>query len=296
MLDVGDGHTIYVHDWGNRDAKNPIMVLHGGPGYGFADRHKRRFDPTKQRIIFHDQRGVGKSTPHGSLEHNTTDKLVDDVEKIADKLGLKQFILTGGSWGSTLALAYTLKYPKRVKTLVIQGIFTGSEQETMYITNGLYRTHFPEIWQRFVDSVPQKYRTNPKAYHSKRLFGSDRQAVIEAAKAIELVEGPLLSLDDRHNPQFAEEYDPSPAQIEMHYLNNLCFMPDRHILNNAHNIKTPTWLVQGRYDFVCPPITAYELSQKMPTAELIWTEAGHSASDRNNYEVLRSLLLQASLS
>jgi proline iminopeptidase len=115
MLEVGDGHILYVHDWGKKDAKNPIVALHGGPGYGFSDKHRRRFDPKKQRVIFHDQRGVGKSTPKGSLEHNTTEDLVEDVEKIAKKLNLKSFIVTGGSWGTTLALAYTTSIQHRQK-------------------------------------------------------------------------------------------------------------------------------------------------------------------------------------
>lgn len=297
MLDVGDGHAIYVHDWGSKDANTPIVVLHGGPGYGFSDRHKKRFDPTIQRVIFHDQRGVGKSTPYGSCDHNTTKHLVEDIEKIAKFLRLNSFTLTGGSWGSTLALAYTLQYPKRVKSLVISGIYTGSQQETDYLHNGLYRTHFPDVWQRLLDKTPTEHHGNPLGYHLERMFGSNEGYAKESAQAYIECEAALSSLDDRFSSADPEEFDPLPAKLEAHYLQNGCFFSeDRYILNNAHNITIPTWIVQGRYDFVCPPITAFELSNKIPKANLLWTQGGHSSSDRNTYEVLQSLLLQASQS
>lgn len=296
-LAVGNGHKLYVHDWGNKDAKYPIVFLHSGPGNGCADKHKQRFNPVQQRVIFHDQRGSGRSTPYGELKRNTTDDLIADIEKIATKLDVPQFILTGASWGSTLALGYALKHPERVKSLVIQGVFTGSKQEVSYLWDGLHRTHFPDTWQRFVASVPEAHRQNPGAYHFERIFSHDKQAVLEAAKAIGNLEGSLVRLDDRFAPSVIDKnFDPTQLRIEAHYNVNDSFFPeDRYIMNNAHKIKTPTWIVQGRYDFVCPPITAHELSQKMPNSQLIWTEAGHSSSDRGNYDVVQSLLLQASL-
>lgn len=295
MLEVDDGHTLYVHDWGKKDAKNPIVVLHGGPGGGFKGKHKERYDPTKQRVIFHDQRGSGRSTPNGSLTNNTTDDLVEDIEKIADKLGLEQFILAGGSWGSTLALAYVLKYPKRVKSMILQGVYTGSQQETDYLAKGMYRTHFPEVWEQYLANTPKAHHEDPSAYHFERILGNDPEAAFESALAFSQMDGSIMSIDDRINPIKPEEFDITCTKIEAQYFTNGCFLPDdRYILNNAHNITTPTWIVQGRFDFSCPPITAYELSQKMPNAELIWTQAGH-ANDRSNYEVMCTLLLQASL-
>jgi proline iminopeptidase len=295
MLDVGDGHALYIHDWGNPKAKTPIVILHGGPGGGFSDRHKQRFDPTKQRVIFHDQRGAGKSTPYGSLENNTTNHLVEDIEKIATHLNLKKFILTGGSWGSTLALLYALKYPSRVKTLILQGIYTASKQEFSYVSNGLYRTHFPEVWQRLLKNTPSEFHDNPTGYHIDRMFGANEGESQKSAQIYTEHETALLRLDDRFTPGTSEDFDPIPAKIMAYYIDkNDCFLSeDRYILNNAHKIKIPTYIVQGRYDFVCPPITAYELSNTIPNASLIWTQAGH-VNDRSNYEVMKTLLLQSS--
>ena len=294
MLDVGDGHAVYIHDWGNPKAKNPIVVLHGGPGYGFSDRHKQRYDPSKQRVIFHDQRGGGKSTPYGSIENNTTDYLVEDVQKIVNYLKLDTFILTGGSWGSTLALMYALKYPEQISALILSGIYTASQQETLYLHNGLYRTHFPDVWQRLLERAPNEHQDDPMAYHLERIFSSNEAEAAESARAYQDCEAALLHLDDRFTPSPEKEFDATPAKLEAHYLSQDCFMPeDRYILHNAHKIKIPTWIVQGRYDFICPPITAYELDQKLPNSTFIWTQAGH-ANDRNNYEVMRTLLLQAS--
>lgn len=293
-LNVSEDHILYVHDWGNKDAKTPIMYLHGGPGGGCGDRHKQRFDPKQQRVIFHDQRGSGKSTPHGSLTHNTTDELIEDIEKIATKLSLDEIVLVGGSWGSTLALAYVLKYPKRVKTLVLQGVYTGSKDETEYLTKGGFRTHFPEVWQQYVATAPDEHSTDPSAYHFDQILGNNSEAAFDSALAFSQMDGSIMSLDDRVSAIKKEDFDITTAKIEAHYFTNGCFFPeDRYILNNAHQITTPTWIVQGRYDFACPPATAYELAKKMPNAELIMTQAGH-ANDRSNYEVMRSLLLQLS--
>lgn len=296
MLNVGNSHTIYVHDWGNKDARHPVIFLHGGPGTGCNDKYKQRFDPTIQRVIFHDQRGSGKSTPYGSLEHNTTKELVEDIEKICGKLKLQDVIVTGSSWGSTLALAYALKYPDRIHAMIINGIFTASQQEVDYLYEGVHRTHFPDAWQRFLDKTPANHHDNPAAYHVERLFGTNEKAALESAVAMTELEGSLLSLDDRFTPiADTSEFDIAPTKIEVHYMRNLCFIPDRYLLENAYKINVPTWIVQGRYDFICPPATAYELHQEMPNSQLIWTQAGHG-NDRNNYEVMRSLLLQASLS
>lgn len=291
FVEVGDGHTLYVHDWGNKTAKIPIIFLHGGPGGGVKDRYKATFDPTQQRVIFFDQRGSGKSLPHGSLEHNTTTDMVEDIEKIAKHLKLKQFILTGGSWGSCLALAYGLAYPERVKAMVLRGIFTGSQAEIDYLDKGHFATHFPDVWDRYLDATPASHRDNPGAYHAKRMLGDDPQAALESAYAYGNVEGSLLSLDDRYTAPSKVDYDPTLSRLEMHYMANRCFLPDRFIMNNAHKLRMPIWLIQGRYDFVCPPVTAYELNEKLPNSQLIWTTAGHS-NDRPNYDANRTILLQ----
>lgn len=246
FIDVGDGHELYVYEWGNPKAKVPIVFLHGGPGVGIKDAYKQRFVPQKQRVIFFDQRGCGKSLPKGSLEHNTTDDLVNDIEKIAKELKIDAFIITGGSWGSCLALAYALKHPQRVHSLVLGGIFTARKSEIEYLDKGGFRTYFPDIWEKYVNSVPRQYQKDPSEYHYKRIFGSDEGAAKKSAYAYsEYLEGPLLSLDDRYTPEKYEEFDPNAMRIELHYLLNNCFLTEGYILKNAHKLKMPVWLVQG---------------------------------------------------
>jgi proline iminopeptidase len=291
FLDVGDGHQLYVQDWGKKDASIPILFLHGGPGASVSDRHKQRFDPVRQRVIFFDQRGAGKSLPKGSIEHNTTKHLIADIETLADHLLMKKFIVTGGSWGSCLALGYALEHPSRIHAMVLSGIYTASRRETDYLDQGGFRNHFPEVWERYTDRAPKEYADNPSEYHYKQAFGKDPEAAKKSIYAYSEMEGSLLFLDDRRTPMEYDTFDPDDMKIELHYLKHGCFMPDRYILKNAHALTMPIWLVQGRYDMVCPPITAYELSKKLPNGQLLWTMAGHG-NDRPNYDVMRTLLLQ----
>ncbi len=291
FIEVGDGHALYMQDWGNSKAKLPILFLHGGPGAGCNDGHKQYFDPKSQRVIFFDQRGSGKSLPYGSLEHNTTDNLINDIEKIANNFKFAQFVIFGGSWGPCLALAYALKYPKRVKAMVLRGIFTGSQTEVDWVDKGKWRTFFPELWDKYLSLTPKSHHADPTAYHDKRILGSNPQAAKESAYACSSVEGGLVKLDDRFYPKPIEEFDPNETRIETHYLTKRCFMPDRYILENAHKLKMPIWLVQGRYDFICPPDTAYELHQKLPNSKLLWTINGHTA-ERESWNVMRTILLQ----
>ncbi len=291
FVEVGDGHQLYVQDWGNKQAKTPIIFLHGGPGAGLKDRHKQRFIGEKQRLIFIDQRGAGKSLPKGSLVHNTSDALVEDIEKIVDYLKIDKFYITGGSWGSCLALQYGIKYPKRVLGMVLSGIFTGRQSEIDYLDDGGFRLFFPDVWDRYLAKTPKQYHSDPSAYHYKRAFGTDKTASKESAYAYAELEGPLLALDDRYVPENFAEFDPDGTRIEMHFLANKCFIPNGFIQKNATKLTMPIWLVQGRYDTVCPPMTAYELDKLLPSSTLIFTIAGHG-NDRPNYEVIRTLLLQ----
>ena len=293
MLGVGNGHTLYVHDWGNPKAKTPIVFLHGGPGGGCHDGYKQRFDPKSQRVIFHDQRGCGRSTPYGSLDHNTTEDLVDDVEKIAARLKLTKFTLTGSSWGSTLALMYALKHPKRIAKLILSGVFTASQSEVDWLDQGYFRIFYPDLWQDFVASVPASQQKDPTTYHAKRILGSDEVKALSSAELYSKLEASLMSLDSRPRPMSRDEtFDPAPAKIETHYMQHNCFLPeDRYVIKNAHKITVPTWIVQGRFDMVCPPITAHELHQRIKDSKLIWTMASHG-NDRSTYDVMRTLFLQ----
>ncbi len=290
MLPVGDGHKLHVYDWGAKEAKLPIIFLHGGPGVEINDKYKQRYEPTKQRVIFFSQRGSGQSTPKGSIQNNTTKELVEDIEKIANFLKLEKFIITGGSWGSCLALVYAIKYPDRIHTMVLGGIYTSTQAENDFLFNGGYKDFFPDVWETFLSRTPKEHHKNPAKYHYMTASGKDKKAAKKSIYAMGEVEHALLSLDDRHAPCNFEEFDPEAMKIEMHYTGNNCFLPEGYIMKNAHKLTMPIWLVQGRYDSVCPPITAYELNKRLPNSELIWTTAGH-ANDRANYDVARTILL-----
>ncbi|HVC36544.1 MAG TPA: alpha/beta fold hydrolase [Candidatus Dormibacteraeota bacterium] len=293
FLDVSHGHKLYVYDWGKSDAKLPIIFLHGGPGSGNNDSHKQRFDPSRQRVIFFDQRGAGKSLPKGSLRANTTTEAIEDIEQIANHLKLKRFILSGGSWGSCLALAYALKYPGRIQAMVLSGIFCASRAEIGYIDNGHFQNFFPDVWQQYLDRTPQKHLKNPSQYHYRQALGKNSQAAKKSAYAYSELENALVALDDRPRTQNFDEFDPSSTIIELYYLKHGCFLKEGYILDNAPKLTMPIWLVQGRYDMVCPPQTAFRLNKGLANGQLIWTTAGHG-NDRPTYDVVRTLLLQIS--
>jgi proline iminopeptidase len=288
MLDVGSGHALYVQEWGNPKASVPIIFLHGGPGGQVKNKHKGAFDPESQRVIFFDQRGCGKSTPYGSLKNNTTDELIEDISKIADEYKAKIFILHGSSWGSTLALAYALKYPERVGALVIGGVFTGSKNESEWIDNGHFQSFFPDVWQAYLDRTPVKHQNDPSKYHFDKVVSGTAEEQKASAYAYDCLESGVVQLDNRHEPEDFETYDPASMRIEMHYLAKGCFMPDRYILENAYKLTMPVYIVQGRYDMVCPPHTAYELRLSLPNSQLYWTLSGHK-HEHEGENIFRSI-------
>ena len=292
MLEVGNGHQLYTQLWGNTAAEQTIVFLHGGPGSGCNDGQKKQFNPLRQRVIFFDQRGSGRSLPHGSLQHNTTDMLVADINKVTAAYNVETFVLTGGSWGSCLALAYAVHYPTKVTRMVLRGIFTGRKSEIDFLDKGEVRTFFPDVWDRFAASVPEEFSGNPSTYHQQRIFNNDQEA-IAAALAYSDLEGSLVTLDDRAAVATTidlETFDPAGVKIENHYLVNRCFMTDGYLIEKAPSLTMPIALVQGRYDMVCPPITAYELDRALPNSQLYWTVAGHSGGDRANVDMVRALL------
>lgn len=293
-LNVGDGHILYVQDWGYQAATMPIISVHGGPGSSAKDNHKANFDPTTQRVIFFDQRGCGRSTPYGTLERNTTDDLVADIEKIADRLEITTFILVGGSWGSCLALAYALAHPKRISAMMLHGIFTGSPAENNWVDGGQFRAFFPEVWNEYLAATPVEHHSKPSAYHFAQILGENADRAKISAYAYERLEGSLTKLDDRFTMAAFETYDPAGIRLEVHYLSNGCFIADNFILDNAASLTMPVWLVQGRYDMVCPPITAYKLHQKLPNSHLIWTINGHKA-EHEAATILKLLVQEFSL-
>ncbi|MHB1865273.1 MAG: alpha/beta fold hydrolase [Candidatus Saccharimonadales bacterium] len=289
FLDVGDNHQLYVQDWGYRQAKHPVIFLHGGPGSFCKDKFKVNFNPKTQRVVFFDQRGSGKSLPKGELKNNDSQKMVDDIEKIIQELKLPSVVLTGGSWGSCLALLFGIKYPNRVHGMVLNGIFTARKVEIDYLDNGGFRTFFPDLWDKYASTVPEKYKHNPSEYHYENIFSDDKELAKKSAYAYsEMLEGPLLNLDDRYEPEKFDEFDPDAMKIELHYLKNDCFIPEGYIFKNASKLTMPIWLVQGRYDMVCPPMTAYELNKLLPNSKMIWTISGHKVS-RESWALIKLL-------
>lgn len=289
MVEVGGGHSLYVQHWGN-EAADPILYLHGGPGSGCSDKAKTLFDPYKHRVVFFDQRGCGKSTPYGSLTDNTTDFLVEDINTITAAFAVDTFTLVGGSWGSCLALAYAVKYPGRVTRMVLRGIFTGRQSEIDFMDKGGISSFFPDVWEEFQGSVPPEHQKNPRDYHLPRILGDDPASAKKSAYAYTKLEGSIASLDDRTAIDPFDKFDPVPTTIECHYLAHSCFLPDNYLIEHAPKLTMPVHIVQGRYDAVCPPSTAYELAKAIPHNTLTWTLAGHSGNDRNNWEAVKLLV------
>ncbi|HVX23891.1 MAG TPA: alpha/beta fold hydrolase [Candidatus Saccharimonadales bacterium] len=290
MIPVDNGHVLYAQAWGNARAKESIIFLHGGPGSGCSDGHKQYFDPARQQIIFFDQRGSGRSTPAGLLKANDTDHAVEDINTIANTFGLERFTLVGGSWGSCLALTYAIRYPDRVQRMVLRGLFTGRQSEINYLDQGQFRPYFPEVWEAFANGVPAEFKADPAGYHFTRILGKNQAEAKQSAYAYAHLENALVGLDDRRSLPKYEDFDPTGTIVECHFTGNACFLPDGYIMDHAKELTMPIVLVQGRYDSICPPITAYELFQRLPKAQLLWTTAGHSGNDRANWDVVKAAL------
>ena len=283
-LKVSDLHELYYEQSGNPDG-NPIVFLHGGPGSGTKPKYRRFFDPEFYRIILFDQRGAGKSTPHAELKGNTTKNLVSDMEKLRRHLGLEEWMIFGGSWGSTLALSYAASYTDRVKGLILRGIFLCRETEiTWYYEEGGVHRVFPEEWEKYKAQIPGvKPGQMVEAYHG--LLTSKNKAVrLKAALAWSRWEAATSKLVD-DGSLTADFEDPhlalSFARIENHYFRNRIFLPsDDYLLGEVAKLQgVPTRIVQGRYDMVCPIETAWEVKKAMnlPDSEFRVVTAGHSA-------------------
>ena len=280
-LPVSDLHTIYVEESGNKNGK-PVIFLHGGPGGGVDPKYRRYFDPEKWRIIMFDQRGCGKSTPFAELEENTTWDLVSDIEKIRKHLSIDKWVVFGGSWGSTLSLAYSQTHPDSCKGLILRGIFLVRKKELDWFYQEGASNIFPDRWESFLEPIPVEKRDNLMQAYYEILTGEDHSKKIEAAKAWSTWEGSTVKLledenfiSDFSDDKFAEAF----ARIECHYfMNNCWFNSDNHLIENMHKIKhIPGVIIHGRYDIVCPVIQAWDLHKAWPEADLhIIPDAGHS--------------------
>lgn len=284
-LDVGDGHNIYYEACGNPHGK-PILYLHGGPGAGFSDNSKNKFDPSLWNIILFDQRGSGRSTPFASLEHNTTDDLVGDINKLLDFLHIEKVTLFGGSWGSTLALVYAIRNKERINGMVLRGIFLPSKEDNNYMFGGGIQRLAPEAWERFVSQVPDMHKSNPALYYFQQMKSSNPALQEKFTYEWAYYEMSLLNL--RPSKKLIEEgmedntYR-SLSPLEAHYLLNNCFLPENYILDHAAELSgIPTIIINGKYDLICPPLYAYSLHKKIAGSRLFWTIAGHASSDAGN--------------
>jgi len=283
MLDVGDGHRLYVEESGNATGV-PVVFVHGGPGAGCEDWHRRFFDPSRYRIILFDQRGSGRSTPHAHLEHNTTQDLVQDLERVRERLGIDRWLVFGGSWGSTLALVYAETHPGKVLGLVLRGIFLCRPAEIEWFYQRGANRLFPDYWQDFVAPIPEAERGDLLRAHHTRLTGDDELARMASAKAWSIWEGRTSNLhqDKTVVDHFSDPHTAlSLARIEAHYFINDSFMEQDQILQDVDKIKDiPGVIVHGRYDVVCPMENAWDLHQAWPESRLyIIPDAGHSAKE-----------------
>ncbi|MDP2608364.1 MULTISPECIES: prolyl aminopeptidase [unclassified Oceanobacter] len=283
MLDVGDGHQIYWERVGTPGAK-PAVFLHGGPGGGCSDHHRRVFDPAKYDVLLFDQRGCGRSTPHACLEANTTWHLVADIERLRATFGIKTWQVFGGSWGSTLALAYAETHPERVSELVLRGIYALTQAELdWYYQYGVSEMH-PEKFEKFQAPIPEAERSNMMLAYHQRLTGDNAAEKIACAKAWSQWEGGTVTLrpdadlvDDFGGDQFALAF----ARIENHFFSNKGWLDDGQLLRDADKLHgIPGVIVHGRFDMPCPLKYAWQLAKAWPEAELHIVEAaGHAMTE-----------------
>jgi len=287
-LAVDARHTLHIEQFGRADGL-PAVFLHGGPGSGCQRAHARMFDPARFRAVLFDQRGAGLSTPRLCLIDNTTPHLVADMDRIRAALGIESWLVVGGSWGSTLALAYAEAHPERVLGLVLRAVFLGTREEAHWAFAGAARTFRPELWRRFVDLLPESERGDPIAAYGARLESPDAAVHAPAARAWGAYEQALSELEPANPPSLPASLDeraagapvPRTPYVEWHYIRHDCFLaPDQLVRDASRLAPIPGIIVQGRYDLLCPPAAAARLAAAWGNASLrVVADAGHSASE-----------------
>ena len=292
-LDVGNGHQIYFETFGNPEGIN-VLFLHGGPGMGFSDFDKRFFDPNVFHVVFFDQRGASRSKPLGCIEHNNTQMLLEDMEKLLDHLGIEKTILFGGSWGSTLSLLFGIKHPSRVSAMILRGVFPATRKSIRFFEEGGAAPFFPQAWNRLRSMVPAEENHKLSDYYFRMMQSSDQEirkkyayelalygAVIGTKGAtIQEVEQMLASMDFE-----------SKSMIQIHYSKNYFFLPDNYISENLDKIEDISiHIVQGRYDMICPPVYAIEIHERLKNSRLHLLDAGHSSTEPAIHNQLKASL------
>jgi proline iminopeptidase len=289
-LNGGDGHKIYVEQSGNPEGE-PIIFLHGGPGGGTGPKQRRFFDPNYYRIILFDQRGCGKSKPLGETKNNTTAHLINDIENIRKELNIDKWILFGGSWGSTLALAYSIQYQKVTKGLILRGVFLSRKQELEWFLNEVDQ-FFPELHAELLNHKPGINKSNLVKSFVNLVFSKKINEAKKAALAWNTFEGSILKMLPNNatekNNEIDYDFELARAKVQLHYIKDDCFIDGEEIIKKISILKEiPVIIIQGRYDMVCPPKTAFEVAQALPQAELVMVaNAGHSASEEGTLEGL----------
>lgn len=280
MIDRGDGHQIYVEQCGNPEGR-PVLVLHGGPGGGCSPFMRRFFDPAYYRVVLFDQRGCGRSRPTASVEANTTAHLIGDIEAIRHILGIEGWVLFGGSWGATLALAYAQAHPARVTALALRGVFLGMRTELDWFYGGGAGRFFPDLWARFSGMIPDVERSDLIAAYHRRLFDDDPALQAHFALPWLIWENALAGLQSSASTTAPSEYARAFARLENHYFVNGCFLDEGQLLHDRARIEhLPAVIVQGRYDMVCPPLSAWRLAEGWERCTLrIVPAAGHALSE-----------------
>lgn len=279
-INVDEVHTLYIEETGN-PLGLPVVFLHGGPGTGCAPYHRQFFDPEVYRIVLFDQRGCGKSTPHASLENNTSWDLVNDIELIREHLQIEQWVVFGGSWGSTLGLLYAQTHPLRVSGLILRGIFLARESDVRWFYQQGTSRLFPDYWEKFIEPIAEEERDDMVAAYYRQLTGEDEMQKMRAARAWSTWEGMTATLqtDDSLIKSFSASFTAlSIARIECHYFMHQCWLRPNQIIEDIEKIRhIPAYLVHGRYDVICPVEQAWELSSAWPEAQLsIIADAGHA--------------------
>jgi len=283
LLDTGDGHQIYWELCGNPQGK-PAVFLHGGPGSGCSPDHRRLFDPQRYCVLLFDQRGCGRSTPHASLENNTTWDLVADIERLRTLLGVERWLVLGGSWGSTLALAYAQAHTARVSALVLRGIFTLRREELLWFYQEGASWLFPDLWEGFLAPIPEAERGDLIAAYRKRLTGADPVEQLACARAWSVWEGQTIRLlpdADTKEKHAQDAFSLAFARIENHYFVHKGWMDEGQLLRDAPRLAgVPGVIVQGRYDVCTPVRTAWELHRAWPQADFqLVPDAGHAYNE-----------------
>lgn len=290
FINVTDGYELYYELYGNPKGI-PVLFLHGGPGAGFSDSDKQFFDPEKYNVLFFDQRGASRSKPFGSIENNTTQHLIKDINTILDQLNFDKVYIFGGSWGSTLSLVYAIHHPERTLGLILRGIWLANKYGLEHYIGGGIKEFFPDVWNRFMKLV--KKGENPVGYYLKNMLSEDEEISNKFAYEWAFYESSFYTIKKIENIEDIVATFPykSLAILEAHYIHNKCFLSEDFIINNSTKIKDiKTSIVQGRYDFICPPIQAFRLHDNLNNSKLNIVNSGHTSSDEETKKALISEL------